>query len=336
MRPFALRRRVCPLTRCAALTIALAIGLFMVPAADAQTNAKKAQVGVLGVTPSAPANHEMFKQGLAQLGYTEGQQIAFVEKHADSDPARIDAAAAELVRSKPDVIFARGPSALAAAVRATTSIPIVAIDLESDPVALGYAKTLARPGGQVTGVFLDLPEMSAKQLQLFRELVPRLSRVALVGDSVINATQYRATERAAKSFKVQVRTFEGRTPAELDAALEAARRSGVGGVVVFSSPTVYGHVARIATLAREKRLPTVALFSEFAEAGGLLSYGPSLREAFRRCGVYVGKILNGAKPADLPIELPEKFELVINAQTAKALGLTISDSLLRRADQIIQ
>jgi putative ABC transport system substrate-binding protein len=336
MRPFALRRRVCPLTRCAALTIALAIGLFMVPAADAQTNAKKAQIGVLGVTPQVPANHEMFKQGLAQLGYTEGQQVGIVLKDAGSDPTRLAATAADLVQTKPDVIFARGPSALAAAVRATTSIPIVAIDLESDPVALGYAKTLARPGGQVTGVFLDLPEMSAKQLQLFRELVPRLSRVALVGDSVINATQYRATERAAKSFKVQVRTFEGRTPAELDAALEAARRSGVGGVVVFSSPTVYGHVARIATLAREKRLPTVALFSEFAEAGGLLSYGPSLREAFRRCGVYVGKILNGAKPADLPIELPEKFELVINAQTAKALGLTISDSLLRRADQIIQ
>jgi putative tryptophan/tyrosine transport system substrate-binding protein len=336
MRPFALRRRVCPFARCATLTIALAISLFMVLAADAQTTAKKAQVGVLGVTPGLPANHEMFKQGLAQLGYTEGQQIVFVQKHADSDPARLAAVAADLVQTKPDVIFARGPSAVAAALRATTAIPIVAVDLESDPVALGYAKTLARPSGQVTGVFLDLPEMSAKQLQLFREIVPRLSRVALVGDSVGNAAQYRATERAAKSFKIQVRTFEGRTPAELDAALEVARRSGVGGVLVFSSPTVYGHVARIATLAREKRLPTVALFSEFAEAGGLLSYGPSLREAFRRCGVYVGKILNGTKPADLPIELPEKFELVINAQTAKTLGLTIPDSLLRRADQIIQ
>ena len=151
-----------------------------------------------------------------------------------------------------------------------------------------------------------------------------------------NAAQYRATERAAKTFKLQVQTFEGRTPTELDAALEAARRNGVGGVVIFSSPTVYGNVARIATLAREKRLPTVALFSEFAEAGGLLSYGPNLREAFRRCGVYVGKILSGAKPSELPIERPEKFELVINARTAKTLGLTIPDSLLRRADQIIQ
>jgi len=336
MRSFALPRRFGTLARCVTLTIALASSLIFVPPGDAQPTAKKAQVGVLGVTPSVPSNHEMFKQGLAQLGYTEGQQVAFVEKHADSEPARLAAVTAELVRTKPDVIFARGPAAVAAAVGASETIPIVAVDMESDPLALGYAKTLARPGGHVTGVFLDLPEVSAKQLQLFREIVPSLSRVALVGDSVGNAAQYRATERAAKAFKVQVQTFEGRTAAELDAAMEAARRNGVGAVVVFSSPTVYSNVARIATLAREKRLPTVALFSEFAEAGGLLTYGPNLREAFRRCGAYVGKILNGAKPADLPIERPEKFELVINARTAKALGLTIPDSLLRRADRIIE
>ncbi len=334
MRSFPLPRRVCPLAQCATLTIVLS--LFVVPTADAQTTARKAQVGVLGVTPGIPANQEMFKQGLAQLGYTEGQQVAFVQQDAGGEPARLAAAAAELVRSKPDVIFARGPTAVAAAVRATTAIPIVAIDLESDPLALGYVKTLARPGGHVTGVFLDLPEMSAKQLQLFREIVPSLSRVALVGDSVGNAAQYRATERAAKTFKVQVQTFEGRTVAELDAALEAARRNGVGAVIIFSSPTVFYNLAHIASLAREKRLPAVALFSEFAEAGGLLTYGPSLRESFRRCGVYVGKILNGAKPADLPIERPEKFELAINARTAKALGLKIPESLLRRADQIIQ
>jgi putative ABC transport system substrate-binding protein len=336
MRAFALRRRVCPLARLATLTIALAISLFIGLPADAQTSAKKAQVGTLGVTPLVPANLEMLSQGLAQLGYTEGQQITFVHQHADGEPARLAAAAAELVRLKPDVIFARGPSAVAAAVRVTTAIPIVAVDLESDPIALGYAKTLARPGGNVTGVFLDLPELSAKQLQLFREIVPSLSRVALVGDSVGNAAQYRATERAAQTFKIQVQAFEGRTTAELDAALEAARRNRVGAVVVFSSATVFYNGARIAKLAREKRLPTVALFTEFAEAGGLLTYGPSLRESFRRCGVYVGKILNGTKPADLPIERPETFELVINMRTAKALGLTIPESFLRRADRIIE
>jgi putative ABC transport system substrate-binding protein len=320
----------------ATLTIALATSLLIVPPADAQTTAKKAQIGVLGLTPQVQSNQEMLKQGLAQLGYTEGQQVTFMHHDASGEPARLAAVTAELIQSKPQVILARGPSAVAAAVQATTTIPIVAVDLESDPVALGYAKTLARPGGNVTGVFLDLPELSAKQLQLFREIVPGLSRVALVGNSVDNAAQFRATERAAQSFKIQVQTFDGRTATQLDTALESARRNGAGAVIIFSSPLVFYNTSRIANLALEKRLPTVSLFTEFAEAGGLLTYGPSIREAFRRCGVYVGKILNGAKPADLPIERPEKFELVINAKTAKALGLAIPASMLRRADQIIE
>jgi putative tryptophan/tyrosine transport system substrate-binding protein len=322
--------------RSATILVALAISLLIASPVHAQTTPKVARVALVGTTPTPPALYEMFKQGLAQLGYTEGQQIAFLQKHADGDPARLPAVAAELVRSRPDVIFARGASALAAVARATMTIPIVAIDMESDPIALGYAKALARPGGNVTGVFLDLPELSAKQLQLFREIAPGLSRVALVGDSVDNSGQFRATERAARTFKIQVQTFEGRTAAELDGALEAARRNGVGAILVFSSPVVFSNGPRIAALAIEKRLPTVGLFTEFAEAGGLLTYGPSMREASRRCGVYVGKILNGAKAADLPIERPEKFELVINMKTAKALGLTIPHSLQLRADQLIQ
>jgi putative ABC transport system substrate-binding protein len=151
-----------------------------------------------------------------------------------------------------------------------------------------------------------------------------------------DAAQFRATERAAQTLGIQVQMFEGRTATELDAALEAAPRSGVGAVLIFSSPVVFDHRARIAALGREKRLPTVSLFTEFAEAGGLLTYGPSLRESFRRSGVFAGKVLGGAKPADLPIERPEKFELVINLKTAKALGLTIPPSLLQRADQVIE
>jgi putative ABC transport system substrate-binding protein len=334
MMPRTLNVRLRPI---AALAIVLTMGLLSAPlTGDAQTAPKRPLVGVLGMTALDPANHEMFKQGLGQLGYTEGQQVVLVSQHADSVPSRLPAAAAELVRARPDVIFARGPDAVAAAVRSTTTIPIVAVDLESDPLALGYAKTLARPGGNVTGVFLDLPELSAKQLQLFREIVPDLSRVALIGDPTANAAQFRATERAAQTLGIQVQTFEGRTPAELDAALEAARRNGSGGVLFFSSPVVFRNRARIATLARQKRLPTVSLFTEFAEAGGLLTYGPSLRESFRRCGVYVARVLSGAKPADLPIDRPEKFELVINVTTAKALGLTIPPSLRLRADQIIE
>ncbi len=291
---------------------------------------------MLGNNPLLPAMYEMFKEGLGQLGYTEGQQVLFVDRHADSVPTRLPAVAAALVQAHPDVILARGPGAVAAAARATTTIPIVAVDLESDPIALGYAKTLARPGGNVTGVFLDLPDLSAKQLQLFREIVPGVSRAALVGDPIGNAAQLRATERAAQTLGVQVQTFAGRTPAEIDAALEAARRYGAGVVLIFSSPAVFYNLGRIVAGAHEKRLPTLSLFAEFAQAGGLLSYGPSLRESFRRCGNYVGKVLNGAKPAELPIERPQTFELVINTKTAKALGLTIPQSLLLRADQVIE
>jgi putative ABC transport system substrate-binding protein len=311
----------------------LAGGMLAAPlAAEGQQAGKVLRVGLLGNNPLVPALYEMFKEG---LGYTEGQQVVFIDQHADSVPSRLPSAASALVQARPDVILARGPAAVAAVTRATTTIPIVAVDLESDPIALGYAKTLARPGGNVTGVFLNMPDLSAKQLQLFREIVPGLSHVALIGDSTGNAAQLRATQRAAQAFGVQVQTFEGRTALELDAALEAARRNGAGGVIIFSSPAVFYNLARIAALAQEKRLPTVSLFTEFARGGGLMTYGPSLGESFRRCGIYVGKVLRGAKPAGLPIERPQTFELVVNLKTAKALGLTIPPSLLLRADEVI-
>jgi putative ABC transport system substrate-binding protein len=305
-------------------------------AGDAQTLGKQSRVGVLGGNPIDPIMLEMFKQGLSQVGSIGGHQIQLVQRDAGDMPTRLPAVVAELVRAGVEVIFARGPGAVAAAVEATKTIPIVAVDLESDPIALGYARTLARPGGNVTGVFLDLPELSAKQLQLIREAFPKLSLVALVGDSTGNAAQLRATEHAAEVLGVRVRTLEGRTAAELDAALETARRMRAGAVLIFSSPAVFAQRTRLAVLGREKRLPTVSLFGEFAEAGGLLTYGPSLRECFRRSGLFAGKILDGAKPGELPIERPEKFELIINLKTPKALGLTIPPSLLQRADEVIE
>jgi putative ABC transport system substrate-binding protein len=318
------------------LLTSLAGSLVAPLGAEAQRAGRLWQIGLLGPNPLNPALRESLKEGLGQLGYTEGQRLLFVDRHADSALARLPAVTTALVRDRPDVILARGPAAVAAAARATTTIPIVAVDLESDPLALGYAKTLARPGGNVTGVFLDLPDLSAKQLQLFREIVPGISRVSLVGDSIGNAAQFRATEHAAKAIGIQVQKFEGRTTEELDAALEAARRHRAGVVLIFSSPAVFYNLARIVALAHEKRLPTVSLFTEFAQAGGLLTYGPSLRDCFRRCGIYIAKILNGAMPADLPIERPQAFELVINAKTGKALGLAIPPSLLARADQVIE
>lgn len=320
----------------AVFPVVVAVGLLTTALiGNAQTAAKKPRIGVLGTTPNLAVNTEMFRQGLAQVGYPHEHEFLFVDRHTSGDPAGLPGSAADLVRDGPDVILARGPAAVAAAARATTTIPIVAVDLESDPVALKYAKTLARPGGNVTGVFLDLPELSAKQLQLFREIVPTLARVALVGDPEVNGAQFRATERAAQTLGTRVQRFGVRTAADLDAAFEGAHRTGAGAVLVFSSPIIRYNLARIATLGREKRLPTVSLFSEFAEAGGLLTYGPSLREAFRRCGVYVGKILKGAKPGELPIERPETLELVINLKTARALGLTIPTSLQLRADRLI-
>ena len=320
----------------AALAIWLILIVAIAPAAQGQTMARRMQVGTLGPTPMPPGLYEVLKQNLAQMGLTEGQQIAIVQQHGDGESARLASAAGELLRSRPDVIFARGPDAVAAAARATTTVPIVAIDLESDPIALRYAKTLARPGGNVTGVFLDLPELSGKQLQLIREVVPGISRIALVGDPVGNAAQFRETDRAAQALGIQVQSFKGRTVAELETALEAARRGGAGGVLVFSSPIVFSGGPRIAALARERRLPSVGLFAEFAKAGGLLTYGPSMRESYRRCAVYLARILNGAKPDVLPIERPETFELVVNMKTARALGLTVPEALLRRADQIIE
>jgi putative ABC transport system substrate-binding protein len=312
-------------------------GLFAAPlVGSAQTIGKPSRVGVLGGNPIDPRLLEMFKQGLGHVGYTGGHEVLIVQKDAGDVPARLPALADELVRSGVEVIFARGPVAVAAAVEATKKIPIIAIDLESDPIAMGYAKTLARPGGNVTGVFLDLPELSAKELQIAREIIPRLSLVALIGDPRGNAPQLQAAKEAAQTLGVRVETLEGRTTRELDAAMESARRMGAGAVLIFSSPIVFAHRKRLADLGLAQRLPTVCLFIEFAEAGGFLTYGPSLREAFHRSGVFVGKVLTGAKPGDMPIERPERFELVINLKTARTLGLTIPQSLLLRADQVIE
>jgi putative tryptophan/tyrosine transport system substrate-binding protein len=305
-------------------------------AAKAQPGGKRSQVGMLCGNPIDPTLLEMFKQGLGQAISTDGHEVLVVQKDAGDVPARLPALAAELVRAGVAVILARGPVAVAASAKATKTIPIVAIDLESDPIELGYARTLARPGGNITGVFLDLPELSAKQLQLALDIIPRLSRVALIGDSAGNAAQLQATKRAAQTLGISVEMLEGRTSGELAVAMESARRMGAGAVLIFSSPTVFTHRTRLAALGQEKRLPTVSLFTEFAEAGGLLTYGPSLRESFRRSGVFVGKVLNGTKPSNLPIERPEKFDLVINLKTAKALGLTIPQSVLLRADEVIQ
>jgi putative ABC transport system substrate-binding protein len=301
-------------------------------AARAQQRAKRPRIGVLGLTPPIYSTNQAFRQGLGQFNDADN----LIERDAAGRPERLPELAAELVQLNVDVIFARGPAALAAAKNATSIIPIVAVDFESDPVALGFVKSLAQPGGNITGVFLDLPELSGKQVELLKEAFPQISRIAILGDPVLNAPQFRATDLAAQAFAIQSESLEVRVVADFDIAFDAAKRGHAEAIVLLSSPLVFSHKAQIGALGLSKRLPVISLFVELAEAGGFMAYGPSLPESFQRCGRYVEKILQGAKPGELPIERPERFQLVINFKTAKMLGLTIPPLLLARADEVIE
>jgi ABC-type uncharacterized transport system substrate-binding protein len=316
--------------------LALALGLVFAPlAAEAQPQSGKVfRIGVLGPTPIAQSTDEAFIQGLGELGYTDGRNL--VIEYRDAEGARLFDLAGDLVRLNVDAIYARGPAAVKAAKGVTRTIPVVAIDLESDPVAEGFVRGLAQPGGNITGVFLDLPELGGKQLQLLKEIIPRLSRVAVLGDSVLNAPQFRAMEAAAHSLAIEVQRQEVRVVKDFDRALDAASKGRARAVLILSSPFVYSQRERIGALVVERRIPAVSMFSEFVGAGGLMAYGPSVPAAARRCGAYVGRILQGAKPGELPIERPQRFELAVNLKTAKALGLTIPPSVLGRADQVIE
>jgi putative ABC transport system substrate-binding protein len=315
----------------------ISTGLLAAPGATgAQPAARAPRIAVLGVTSLNPTLGQAFKLGLGEVGYTDGQNVAVEDRDADGMPERLPQLAADLVRLNVDIIFARGAGALAAAKQATSRIPIVTVDLESDPLAMGFVRSLAQPGSNITGVFLDLPELSGKQLQLLKETIRSISRVAILGDHVLNRPQFQATEVAARSLAMQPQLLDVRTSKDIDTALDAASRGRAGAVLLLSSPLVFRYRAEIGTLAIKKRLPAVSMFVEFAAAGGLMAYGPSLREAFRRAGGYAGRILQGAKPADMPVERPTKFELVINLKTAKALGLAIPQPLLTRADQVVQ
>lgn len=313
----------------------VALGLVLAPPiADAQPSARISRVGVLGPTPIAPSTDQTFRQGLGQLGFTDGQNL--VIEYRDADGPRLPGLAADLVRANVDVIYARGPAAVKAAKGATRTIPIVAIDLESDPVAEGFVRGLGQPGGNITGVFLDLPELGGKQMQLLKEIIPRLSRVAVLGDPDLNAPQFRAMEVAARALSLDIQRQDVRVVRDFDRAVDAARQGRAGAVLILSSPFVYSQRARIGALVMEKRIPAVSMFSEFAAAGGLMAYGPSVPAASQRCGNYVGRILQGAKPGELPIERPQTFEFAINLKTAKALGLVVPPSVLGRADQVIE
>jgi putative ABC transport system substrate-binding protein len=318
----------------------LAVFLLAIPlAAEAQAPAKVPRIGYL--SPRSLADNasllDSFRQGLRELGYVEGQNIAIEHRFAEGQPERLPALAAELVRLKVDVIVTTGPPAPEAAKRATRTIPIV-FAVAGDPVAEGLVASVARPGGNITGLASIAPEVVGKELELLKEVVPKVSRVAvLLNPSNQNhAPTLRRAEGAAQALGVQLHIVQARTSPEIEAAFAAMRSQRVGGVLVLRDSFFLAQRTQIAALAAKIRLPAVYGIRQEAEAGGLMAYGASLPHMYRRAATYVDKILKGAKPADLPVEQPTKFELVINLKTAKALGLTIPPSLLQRADEVIQ
>jgi putative ABC transport system substrate-binding protein len=296
-------------------------------------------IGFLNPAPAAEAIPHLiaaFRRGLAEASYVEGKNLLIEYRFANFTPELMTEAASDLVRLNMNVIFAPTPESVVAVRNATTSVPVVALDLESDPLAKGYVKSLARPGGNMTGMFLDIPELSGKQVGLLKEIVPRLSRIAIFGVPGLNAPQFAATETAARALVLEAEIMEVRVVDDFERALEVARTKRVEAGILLSSPLVFFSSKQIGELAIAKRLPLISLFGEFPKAGGFIAYGPNVGDMFRRCGDYVAKILHGAKPSDLPIQRPEKFDLVINLKTAEALEISVPPVLLATADEVIE
>jgi putative ABC transport system substrate-binding protein len=309
--------------------------------AEAQQAANVARIGYLGrdIVPG-PHLPEALRQGLRDLGYVEGRNLVIEYRDAEGKSERLPALAAELVALKVDVIVAASILPALAAKEATSTLPIVVASV-GDPVGSGLVTSLARPGGNVTGLSFLAPELVGKHLELVKQAVPDVSRVAILwqpgflGERSEKGVLKRA-EVAAQTLRVRAQFVEARDPADFNRAFSEMTRARAGALTVLSSSMFLGERRRLVDLAAKNRLPTEYPYREFVDAGGLMSYGANIADLYRRAATYVDKILKGAKPGDLPVEQPTKFELVINVKTAKALGLTIPQSLLARADEVIQ
>jgi putative ABC transport system substrate-binding protein len=310
-------------------------------AAEAQQAGKVARIGWLGDSPAAsPHLDEAFRQGLRDLDYVEGRNVVIEYRWAEGKFERLPALAAELVALKVDVILAGTVLAAVAAKQAIRTIPIVFAAV-ADPLGSGLVTSLARPGGNVTGLSVLSPELVGKRLEQLKQALPGVSRVAVLwqpgafGERT-EQDMLKAAEVAARALGVRLQFVEARGPTDFDRAFSDMTRAHAGALTVLPSPMFLNERRRLVDLAAKHRLPAGYPWREGADAGGLISYGPSLADLYRRAATYVDKILKGAKPGDLPVEQPTKFELVINLKTAKALGLTIPPSLLHRADQVIE
>jgi putative ABC transport system substrate-binding protein len=307
--------------------------------AEAQQPGKGPRIGFLfNISPSVvSARIEALRQGLRELGYVEGKNIVSEWRSTEGKTDRLPALAAELVRLKVDVIVTSGPAATRAAKEATNTIPIV-MAFDDDPVGSGFVASLARPGGNITGLSTLAPEISGKQLELLKETVSRLSRVAVLGTSTRPGTKQalKEMELAAGALTVQLQYLDIRDPKDIETAFRAASKGRADAAVVLGSPILNSHRTQIAELAAKRRLPAMYARPEYVEDGGLMTYGVNINDLFHRAATYVDKILKGAKPADLPVEQPTKFELVINLKAAKQIGLTIPPNVLARADRVIR
>ena len=320
---------------------ALASCLLAAPVgAEAQQAGKVYRIGLLDYSAPDPARQawwKAFRQQMRLLGYVEGQNVRFEARSAQSDYDQLQKIAAELVGRKMDLIVTGGTNAGIAAKRATSTIPIVTAS-GGDPVASGVAASLSHPGGNLTGMTSINSELAAKRLELLRNVAPRASRVAILWDerNAGNRLGMDDAEAAAKTLGLTIRSVPMRSPEALEAAFATVVRDRADALIIFTISSLFPYRRRLAELAVKHRLPTVVGVREYVEAGCLASYGTDYPDLFRRAATFVDKILKGAKPGDLPVEQPTKFELVINLKTAKALGLTISPSLLQRADQVIE
>ena len=316
-------------------------GLFSPFAAEAQQAAKIARIGYLtGNLAAIPHLREAFRQGLRDLAYVEGRNLVIEYRDAEGKLERLPALAAELVLLKVDVIVASGTLAALAAKQATRTVPIV-FSPAADPVGSGLVTSLARPGGNVTGLSLLHSELVGKWLEQLTQAVPGVSRVAVLWQPGAFGERtekdiLKSAEVAAQALGVRLQFVEARVPADFDRAFSDMTRARAGALAVLTSNMFVTERRRLVDLAAKNRLPAVYPWREAVDAGGLMAYGPSLADLYRRAATYVDKILKGTKPADLPVEQPTKFELVINMKTAKALGLTIPQSVLGRADEVIQ
>jgi putative ABC transport system substrate-binding protein len=323
------------------LMVLLTLGILRMPLAAAQQQTKTMpRIGVLtsGSLASDVAWIEAFRQGLRELGYVEGHSIGIEYRYGEGKTERYPALVTELVQSHVAVLVVGGATATRAAKQVTTLIPIVMANV-TDPVAVGLVASLARPGGNITGLSNLSPELGGKRLELLKEIMPQLARVAVLGDpsSPSHAPGWREMESAARSFGVQVHSWEVREPnPDFAGAFAAITRYRADALITLSQPLMDVYWEQIVAFTTTQRLPAIFNRRKFVEAGGLMSYGANAADLYRRAAAFVDKILHGAQPAELPVEQPVKFDLVINLKTAKALGLTISPTLLFQATEVIQ